>query len=114
MATYTGKDLIRQMNDLRVPAGCLAVWGMGQMGVALKGDDGGLVYIDLCLTDVVAERVTHQAHIFQRAFDAPVAPEDIPNAAYVLCSHEHLDHTDPQTLAPIGKASPNAKFVITG
>ncbi len=37
MTTYYGKDLIRQMNDLRVPPVCLAIWGLGQMGVALKG-----------------------------------------------------------------------------
>jgi L-ascorbate 6-phosphate lactonase len=114
MTTYTGKDLIRQMNDLRVPPGCLAVWGMGQMGVALKGDDNGIIYIDLCLTDVVAEKVPSQAEKFQRAFPAPVEPADITNAAYVLCSHEHLDHTDPLTLGPIAKASPKAQFLITG
>ena len=112
MATYFGKDLIQQMNDLHVPSGCLAIWGMGQMGVALKGDDSGILYIDLCLTDVLAERFDPQH--FQRAFPAPVSPGDITNAAYVLCSHEHLDHTDPLTLGPIAQASPDAQFVISG
>ena len=72
MATYFGRELIQQMNNLRVPSGCLAIWGMGQMGVALKGDDSGILYIDLCLTDVVADRFD-PAH-FQRAFPAPVDP----------------------------------------
>jgi L-ascorbate metabolism protein UlaG (beta-lactamase superfamily) len=112
MATYSGKALIEQMNALHVPPGCLAMWGMGQMGVALKGDDTGIVYIDLCLSDIVAERF--DAEHFQRAFPAPVDPADITNAAYVLCSHEHQDHTDPLTLAPIAQASPEARFVITG
>ncbi len=112
MATYSGKELIRQMNELRVPPGCLAIWGMGQMGVALKGDDSGILYIDLCLSDVVAERVS--ADVFRRAFPPPVLPGDITNASYVLCSHEHLDHTDPLTLGPLAAASPQAKFVISG
>lgn len=111
MATYYGADLVRQMNNLRVPPGCLAMWGMGQMGVALKGDDSGVIYIDLCLTDVVAERATK---LLQRGFPPPVEPNQITNATYVLCSHEHLDHTDPLTLGPIASASPQAKFVITG
>jgi L-ascorbate metabolism protein UlaG (beta-lactamase superfamily) len=112
MATYAGKDLIQQMNTLRVPPGCLAMWGLGQMGVALKGDDGGLIYIDPCLSDVVAERV--DPTYFVRAYPPPVEPGEITNARYVLCSHEHLDHTDPVTLAPIGQASSEAQFVITG
>lgn len=112
MATYFNQDLIQQMNKLHVPPGCLAIWGMGQMGVALKGDDSGIIYVDLCLSDVVAERVDPQ--IFQRAFPPPVDPAQITNAAYVLCSHEHLDHTDPLTLAPLAQASPDARFVISG
>jgi L-ascorbate metabolism protein UlaG (beta-lactamase superfamily) len=112
MATYFGKDLIRQMNEVRVPPGCLAIWGMGQMGVALKGDDSGIIYIDLCLSDVVAERFLPE--FFQRAFPAPVEAGEITNASFVLCSHEHLDHTDPMTLGPLGSASPQAKFVISG
>ena len=112
MTTYQGKDLIRQMNNLQVPSGCLAIWGMGQMGLALKGSDSGVIYIDLCLTDVVGERVSPTT--FRRAFPPPVEPGDITNAAYVLCSHEHMDHTDPMTLGPLASASPQAKFVISG
>src|SRR5258708_9798178 len=111
MATYYGLDLVRQRNALRVAPGCLAMWGMGQMGVALKGDDSGVIYIDLCLTDVVAERAVDK---LQRAFPPPIEPNQITNATYVLCSHEHLDHTDPLTLGPLASASPQAKFVISG
>ncbi len=112
MATYFGADLIQQMNALRVPPGCLAIWGMGQMGVALKGDDSGVIYIDLCLTDVLAERFLPE--FFQRAYPPPVSPGEITNASYVLCSHEHLDHADPLTLGPLASASPQARFVISG
>jgi L-ascorbate metabolism protein UlaG (beta-lactamase superfamily) len=112
MTTYFGKDLIQQMNHLHIPPGCLAIWGMGQMGVALKGDDTGVIYIDLCLSDVTAERFN--AEFFQRAFPPPVDPAEIINATYVLCSHEHLDHADPLTLGPLAQASPEAKFVISG
>ena len=112
MTTYQGKDLIRQMDKLQVPPGCLAVWGMGQMGIALKGSEPGLIYIDLCLSDSVAERVS--ATLFRRAFNPPVEPGDITNASFVLCSHEHMDHADPLTLGPMASASPQAKFVISG
>jgi L-ascorbate 6-phosphate lactonase len=51
---------------------------------------------------------------FARAFPTPIEPHEITNAAYVLNSHEHGDHTDPLTLGPLAQASPQAQFVITG
>ncbi len=115
MATYTGTDLIRQMNTLAIPPGCLAIWGLGQMGVALKGADGGIIYIDPCLSNIIAERAPPaKAGKFQRAFAPPLQPDEITNAAYVLCTHEHTDHTDPLTLGPLALASPDARFVISG
>lgn len=114
MTTYTGAELIRQMDTLKVAPGCLAIWGLGQMGVALKGDDQGIVYIDPCLSNVVVEKAPELADKFVRAFPPPLEPEQITNAAYVLCSHEHNDHTDPLTLGPLAAASPQARFVISG
>jgi L-ascorbate metabolism protein UlaG (beta-lactamase superfamily) len=114
MTTRLGKDLIAQMNSLDVPRGCLAIWSLGQMGFALKGDSHDIVHIDPCLTDIVAMKIPAMSDKFVRAFPPPVEPSQVTNASYVLCSHEHLDHTDQFTLGPLAKASPQAKFVITG
>jgi len=114
MPIRTGAELIAQMDRLAVPEGGLALWGLGQMGLAIKGSGTEVVYIDPCLSDVVALREPALATKFARAYPPPVAPEAITNAAYVLCSHEHIDHTDPLTLGPIAGASPQARFVITG
>jgi len=46
--------------------------------------------------------------------EAPLLPAEVTNASLVLCSHEHIDHTDCFTLAGIAQASPNARFVATG
>ena len=99
------------MNELEVKPGQLAIWGLGQMGVALKGAGSGVVYIDPVLTNVVVERVPETAAFFQRAFPAPLLPEEITNASLVLCTHEHLDHADPLTLGPLGQASPQARVI---
>jgi L-ascorbate 6-phosphate lactonase len=114
MATYSGSALIQQMNKVKVQPGCLALWGLGQMGLAVKSTDGRIVYIDPVLSDVVAIRVTEAADKFQRSFPAPLQPQEITNAFLVLCSHEHFDHTDPLTLKPLAKASPQAKFITSG
>jgi L-ascorbate 6-phosphate lactonase len=114
MTTYQGRHLINQMNNLTVQPDCLALWGLGQMGLVVKSNDGRIIYIDPVLTDVVAFKIPALADKFQRSFPAPLKPEEITNASYVLCSHEHLDHTDPFTLAPLAKASSQAKFITTG
>ena len=114
MASFFGKNLIHQMDSLTVQPNCMAIWGLGQMGLAIKGNDGRILYIDPVLTNVVAVKIPSEADKFARAFPAPLQPEEITNASYVLCSHEHLDHTDPFTLAPLAKASQLAKFITSG
>lgn len=111
---HSSSDLIQQMNSLKPGPGALVIWGLGQMGVALKGDDHRILYIDPVLSDVVAVKIPAQADKFQRAFAPPLAPSQVANAAYVLCTHEHLDHTDPLTLGPLASASPQARFVVSG
>ena len=101
--------LVARMNAFSAPPGTLAIWWLGQMGVAVKGQKTLLV-IDPYLSDSVASIDS----VFNRAFPSPVAPGDLTNVDYVLCSHEHGDHTDPLSVGPIGRASPGAKVVITG
>ncbi len=106
----TGKDLIAQMQSLTILPDSLAIWGLGQMGVAIKGPEA-VIYIDPCLSDVVRERF---GDWWTRAYPPPVEPELVTNASYYLISHEHFDHLDPMTVGPVSKASPDVKFVITG
>lgn len=110
MAYDSGSALIAQMDRLEILPGSLAIWGLGQMGVALKGGKGGLIYIDPVLTDVVAIKIPSAAEHFRRAFPPPLEPEQITNARLVLCTHDHLDHTDPLTLGPICHSSLEAQF----
>jgi L-ascorbate metabolism protein UlaG (beta-lactamase superfamily) len=88
----------------------LAIWGLGQMGIAIKGPDG-LIVIDPCLSDIVRER---HGEWWARAYPPPVEPEALTGVDYYLASHEHADHFDPLTAAPVSKASPGAKFVTSG
>lgn len=100
-------DLIAQMNSVPVMPNSLAIWGLGQMGVAIKGPDA-IVYIDACLSDVVREQF---GDWWARAYPTPIEPEAVTNADYYFASHEHLDHLDPLTAGPVAKASPQARFV---
>ena len=114
MTIRRGEALIAQMNTLHVPQGTLALWWLGQMGVAVKGPDQQIVYIDPCLTDIINLKWPDPNRGPTRAIEAPLLPAEVTNANLVLCSHEHIDHTDCFTLAGIAQASPNARFVATG
>lgn len=109
----THANLLQQMQSLTLPPGGVAIWGLGQMGVALKGSAADLVYLDPVLSDVVKITYPSTGEKFTRAFPPPLQPEEITNAGLVLCTHDHLDHTDPLTLTPLAQASPQGKFVVT-
>lgn len=103
MPMPNGDALIAQIDQLTILPNSLALWGLGQMGLIVKGPDA-VIYIDPCLSNVISSR----------AFPPPILPEQVNNADWVLCSHEHIDHLDPETFKPIATHSPSARFVISG
>lgn len=102
--------LAHQIAQVEVPPGMLALWGLGQMGLLVKGPDG-LIVIDPCLSDYVAEL---HGDFWRRAFDPPVPPDALAAVDYYLVTHEHEDHFDLQTAAAIRAASPDVHFVAPG
>lgn len=96
--------LIERINHLQVGENSLAFYGLGQVGVAIRGP-GGVIYIDPYLTDSDGGG----GHL-ERLFPPPVPPGEVTNADLVLVTHEHVDHFDPDTLRPLAQASPQARF----
>ena len=80
---------------------------LGQSGLRLDAG-GSVVYVDPYLSDSV-EKI-HGAR-YERMVSAPTRPEDIDDANYVLITHEHLDHCDPDTLPALAATSPNCLFL---
>lgn len=66
---------------------------------------GVVVFIDPYLSDRV-EAV--EGPELKRQRPAPYHPEEIQDADYLLITHDHMDHCDPDTILPILKASPKA------
>ena len=98
--------IISGIDGLRVGERALAFWGLGQVGVAIKGPDG-VLYVDPYLTDSDGEGGS-----LERAFPHPLWPDEITNADAVLLTHDHIDHTDPDTILPLSEASPGARFIV--
>ena len=101
-----GIELIGRIDALEVGERSLAFWGLGQVGVAIKGPDDGVIFVDPYLTDSDGEGGS-----LPRTFPPPLSPEEVINASAVLLTHDHIDHTDPDTILPLAGASPEARFV---
>ena len=101
----SGIGLIGRIDALEVGGSSLAFWGLGQVGVAIKGPTG-VIYVDPYLTDSDGAGGS-----LPRTFPPPLSPDEVTNASAVLLTHDHIDHTDPDTVLPIAQASPEARFV---
>src|SRR5438034_813679 len=94
------RDVARDIAVAEPPPHNVAMWWLGQASIALRGA-GVTLYFDPFFSD-------HP----DRLVPPPFAPAMAAPADYVLCTHEHVDHFDPQTLHGLAQASPHARFVV--
>ncbi len=93
-----------------VPEGSVALWWIGQGSFIFKGSDGTVLAIDPYLSDAAGKRPPPRSA--PRTFPTLIMPEELgPLAAAVLCTHEHLDHVDPEAIGPLAAANPQARFI---
>ena len=94
------RDVGRDIAAAQLPLHTVAMWWLGQASIVLRGV-GTTVYVDPFLSEYP-----------DRLVPPPFAPAMAPLADDVLCTHEHVDHFDPQTLPGLAQASPHALFVV--
>ena len=60
------------------------------------------------------EDMTRNSPVIQhiRMMPIPVQPSWITCVDYILCSHDHKDHYDKDTVIPVLKANPGARIVV--
>jgi L-ascorbate 6-phosphate lactonase len=97
-------DLAEIIANRKVPDGALAIYWLCQAGFAFKTSEGRTVYIDPYFSDCV-ERVAG----FKRMMTCPMMAAEVV-ADMIICTHEHLDHTDTDAL-PIIAQNSSAHFV---
>jgi len=94
---------------------CLAeagvrIWWLGQAGFCISG--AGLnVLIDPYLSDHLAWKYHGQEFDHVRMMAAPVRPDEVRAVDYILCTHRHGDHMDPEALPVIMKACPGCRLI---
>lgn len=92
-------------------AGRLVVWWLGQSGfLVLYG--GKFLLLDPYLSDSLTKKyaATDKPHV--RMTERVVDPARLGFVSVVTTSHNHTDHLDAETLAPIFAAAPEAKLVL--
>lgn len=94
-----GRELVGEVTAHRPPDGGVSFWWLGQLSVILKLGDI-VMYLDPYLSP--SER---------RLIPPLFAPEDVTNADWVLCTHDHRDHIDPGAIPGIARSSEQARFI---
>jgi len=91
------------LQELEAPEpGAAAVWWLGQGSFAFRGPCTGPLVVDPYLSDSVEHGGGPK-----RLAPVPVAPGDLAAAAIFL-THDHTDHTDPETLPALCAANPGS------
>ncbi len=78
---------------------------LGQAGFQITVDTH-IFMIDPYLSNYVVTSGIGDAEHFNRAFPTPIDPEKVLGIDAIFVTHDHADHTDPDTLLPILKNNP--------
>lgn len=96
-------DLESAIRSHHVAPGTVAIMWLEQSHFVLKTPWGLIVHVDPFLSRTVAP----ENHIHARPF---IDPDRTP-ADFVFLTHDHRDHTDPDTLVPMARVSPACRFI---
>jgi L-ascorbate metabolism protein UlaG (beta-lactamase superfamily) len=80
---------------------------LGQSGCRIEYN-GTVIYMDPYLSNSVQELDSPD---LQRLIVAPLPPENVTDAGWVLITHDHIDHCDPHTLPEIARVSESCYFI---
>lgn len=103
--------LLMDIEQAIAPDEGIALWWLGQSGYVVKYQST-VIYIDPYLSESLTHKyaLTNKPHVRMTA--SPLQPDLIHHADWILSSHKHTDHMDPQTLLPMMQASPTVRCVI--
>jgi L-ascorbate metabolism protein UlaG (beta-lactamase superfamily) len=106
-ASSAGTNPATAISEEGSPDQLLRFWWLGQAGFAFQHHDD-LLLIDPYLSDSLAEKYRNSEFKHLRMMPIPVAPEELSDCNWYLCTHGHTDHMDPGTIRGILQAtSPN-------
>lgn len=103
---YSGDKLIQVIKEQETTCHSVAVWRIGQCGVFLKYAEK-VILIDPVLEPICNSDGTRRTH-----FDPPFSAEDDFCVDAVFCTHNHLDHFQPDTICKLAVSHPKLRFFV--
>ena len=90
----------------------LTLYYLGQVGFLLRYQNTSIL-IDGYLTDYVDRHFATEQVPWKRRYPAPISPDALDFVDFVLCTHDHSDHTDPDTIRGILSVNSHTRFLGT-
>lgn len=84
---------------------------LGQAGFLFQLS-GRRIVIDPYLSNALEEKYRGSRFPHRRMTPPPVRPEELHGIDWVLCTHQHTDHMDAQTLVPIHNRNADCRFLV--
>ncbi|MHA2288800.1 MAG: MBL fold metallo-hydrolase, partial [Promethearchaeota archaeon] len=84
---------------------------IGQAGFVFKFK-GKILVIDPYLSDYLSKKYRGKLFPHIRLMELPINPQLITNIDYILCSHSHADHMDPETITILSENNSNVKIIV--
>lgn len=109
--TYREKTKIESWWRSKEPIDGLEVMWLGQAGFLLRTGDIRII-IDPYLSDSLAKKYRGKEFPHTRMMAVPIAPDALGEADLVLITHDHTDHMDPETIAPLCAAGDRATVLV--
>lgn len=112
-AGFSERDLPEPLSRLlaEAPSRRVRIFWLGQAGFVVEGGGKRLI-IDPYLSDALARKYHGTALPHDRLVPPPVSPADLGQVDLVLCTHQHTDHLDGETLRPLAARLPQLRFVV--
>ncbi|MDP4094042.1 MAG: MBL fold metallo-hydrolase [Bacillota bacterium] len=104
-------SLKEQVKNTVIPEEAVGIWYLGQETFLLKKGEKYLLF-DPYLTDYVDHFPEFEKGFWVRRYPSPVKPELLDFIDYVLCTHDHLDHMDPDTIKGISSQNAGTQFIV--
>lgn len=89
----------------------VTLYWLGQAGFIIESKNFRL-FIDPYLSNSLELKYKGTAFPHTRMMGSPITPSEIDRLDYVLCTHRHTDHMDPETLTPLAMQFPSLSFVV--
>lgn len=90
----------------------IAIFYTGQVGFIIKYREK-YILIDGYLSDYIDRNCSSEKVKWIRNYPAPITGRELDFIDYVFCTHEHLDHADPETLSDMSKVNIKAKYFVS-